>query len=164
MASARRKRAWLLWSSVAGLVLTLALAAYSELNAVSYRENTYGVPNRFLLYRSSVTVVYRPGPDNVLLTGFEVFQPGWSIARFVPRDAYLRTWIPRLTHENAGSVECWLMILPLWIPAAVFAAGIWYGRRGGWVGDRVCVGCGYDLSGLAGAVCPECGKADAAAP
>ena len=159
MAKTKRKRRWVKWLSIIALSLTIALAAYSEFRAVSYRENTYGMANRFLLYRSSVTLVYRPGPDNVILTGLEVFSPGWSIAKFLPRDAYLRRWLPLFRHENGSIGEYWTVILPLWIPALLFGAGVWWGRRGEWTGKGVCRGCGYDVRGVVGGKCPECGVA-----
>lgn len=158
MAKAWRKRRWAMWLSIAGLSLTLALAAFSELRAVSYRENTYGVANRLLLYRSSISVVYRPGPDTVQLTGIEVFQPGWSIARFLPRDAYLRRWVPFCRYSNQAVDRFWQVIVPLWIPAAVFAAGVWWARRGEWAGADACRCCGYNIQGVVGGKCPECGR------
>jgi len=156
---ARRRYRWLMWCSAAGLAVTLAASIYSEFCAVSYRENTFGVPNRFLLYQSNVHVVYRKGEDKVMLTGLELFDAGWSIGRVVPRGVYARTWLPSYSYANGSIGTFWIVSLPLWVPALVFGAGVWFGRRmGGWRGQEICQGCGYDLRGLAGSVCPECGR------
>lgn len=160
MKKPKRTYRWLMWCSAAGLAFTLAAAVYSEFRALSWRENTHGVANRFLLYRSSVSVTYRPGPDKVMLTGIEFFQPGWSIARFVPRDSYWgQRWTPLYRHENGSIGEYWFVVLPLWIPAVLLGAGVWWGRKlGGWRGEGFCRACGYDVRGVVGGVCPECGK------
>ena len=98
---------------------------------------------------------------------------------------YWEGWTGTIQSGKAGVDNAWnfavpigrssyyglsLPIAPLWFGFALnticFAAlawGVWRGpsvirrhrrRRAGW-----CVGCGYDLKGLAaGAVCPECGR------
>lgn len=60
----------------------------------------------------------------------------------------------------------WSTILPLWFPTllsllattAAWRADAKYVRR---VRAGLCGSCGYDLSGLSGAVCPECGAVPA---
>lgn len=160
MAKARRKRRWVMLLSTAGLMLTLAVCVWSEFNALSYREDTQGVGNRLLLHRSCVAITYRPGEDRVILTGLEMFPPGWSTAKFVPRDfGGWRRWLPRLEHVKGGIGEFWMVDVPLWMPMAVCAAGVWWGWRGGRVKAGACAGCGYDVRGVVGGKCPECGRA-----
>ncbi len=149
-----------MWGSAAGLVITLAVAAYSEFYALSWCENSYGVANRFLLCRSSVSVTYRPGPDRVMFTGIEYFQPGWSVPQFVPRDLrWGQRWMPLYRHDNGSISEYWLVVVPLWIPVVLFGAGVWWGRRpGGRRSDGACGAFGYDVRGVVGGKCPECGR------
>jgi hypothetical protein len=158
---ARRKRRWLMWCSAAGLCLTLAAAAFSEFAALSWREETgSGPPNRVLLYRSSVLVVCRVGKDEKLdWLGRELFKPGWSIERSLPANAFRRQWTPEASRSSAMSAERWFVVVPLWTPAVILGAGMWWGLRGRWSGAGVCRHCGYDVSGLANGVCPECGGA-----
>jgi hypothetical protein len=156
----RHNRRWVMWLSVLGLALTLALCAWSEFNALSYRENTWGVANRLLLHRSFVAVTYRPGKDNVILTGLEMSPPGWSIAKFVPRDfGGWRRWVPRVEHVKGGIGEFWLVDVPLWMPVALFGVGVWWGQRGARVDEGGCAGWGFDVCGVVGGKCPECGRA-----
>lgn len=57
----------------------------------------------------------------------------------------------------------WFVSIPIWAPWAVlvlFTARAWSAQP---LTDEACRGCGYDLKGLGGAVCPECGKAGAGA-
>lgn len=50
----------------------------------------------------------------------------------------------------------------LWpIPLVMLAAGgmmLWLGKKAARIGAGCCLGCGYDLKGLEGTACPECGK------
>ncbi|MFT3686716.1 MAG: hypothetical protein QM783_17650 [Phycisphaerales bacterium] len=154
----------LTWSSIIGLALILATAVFSLFAAVSYREDTYGIANRVLLWRGSVYVVYRPGPDKVMLTGIEAFEAGWSITRFVPWGVDHRWWRPEYSYDNGTIGRFWIVNVPLWIPAAVCGGGVWWGRRLSRRFEKgACGACGYDVRGVVGGACPECGKAVMAA-
>jgi hypothetical protein len=155
---AKRKRRWLTWGSAVGLAVTLAAGAFSEFKAVSWRESAGGPPSRVVLWKSGLTVVVSVRRDDIDWLGRELFAPGWSIADSVPARAFECRWLPSYSHNTGAVGSFWHAELPLWMPAAVFAAGVWWGRRGGWKGEGVCRGCGYDVSGLAASVCPECGR------
>lgn len=67
----------------------------------------------------------------------------------------LTKWLPVVRFANGGST----LVLPTWIPlvlSAFVTMWLW------WVDRRVqpweCQKCRYDLRGLAGVVCPECGE------
>ena len=58
----------------------------------------------------------------------------------------------------------WVYIIPLWIPFAFTGTIVLFPLAGrvvrGWHRRaHRCAGCGYDLRGLVGKVCPECGAA-----
>jgi len=80
---------------------------------------------------------------------------------YIYRHGFNFQW--RLEGPTLGS-DSWS--LPLW---PVYAAGVgvwgvrWARRRLAWK-EWQCKGCGYDLRGLAGGVCPECGRAAGGAP
>jgi hypothetical protein len=164
MAEAKRKRRWLLWCSAVALGLTLAAAGFSEVAGLSWRESAGdGAPNRFVLYKSTVTVVWRFGdPEKVTWLGHELFDPGWSVVRSIPTSVFGRRWKPEASRSVVLSTTRWHMVVPLWIPAVVFGAGIWWSVRGGWTGPGTCKRCGYDVRGVPGNVCPECGRPTAA--
>ncbi|MFT3686717.1 MAG: hypothetical protein QM783_17655 [Phycisphaerales bacterium] len=157
MGKARRKRRLLMWASLAGLLVTLAAAAFSEFRAVSYREHTGSAPSRFVLHHSGVTVVYRVGGDDLDWMGRDVFVPGWSVVPLPEPRVWGRFWVPSCT-RSVGSMTMWHAQLPLWIPAVLFGIGAWWGKRGGWAGKDICAACGYDVAGLQGGACPECGR------
>lgn len=167
MAKARRKRRGVTWCSAAGLCLTLIAAGCSEFAALSWLEEQGGVPNRFLLFRSGVTVIYRFGNEpKIDWLGRELFQPGWSVERSSRVSEVPRRWLPQVSRSTGTGFERWYAVLPLWIPAVLFGAGTWWGLRGRWTGVGVCAQCGYDLKGLSDGesgtgVCPECGRATA---
>jgi hypothetical protein len=76
----------------------------------------------------------------------------WSNVRFWPEGRFWFTY-PEVTYKVA-----WVAYLPLWMPAAVFAALMlwmipWRRRRP----PHHCKRCGYDLTGNISGLCPECG-------
>ncbi len=79
-------------------------------------------------------------------------RPYWSVA---PRWGPLLWW-PRWERTGASLVG----YLPLWMPLVLFGGGtglLWW-RDWGAVGAGCCRGCGYDMEGIEGGVCPECGE------
>ena len=73
-------------------------------------------------------------------------------------------WSPRwldTPSPSGGLIRA--IVIPLWVPFLLLAAPtawLFYRDRRSvrWAAAGRCVGCGYDLSGLApGAACPECG-------
>jgi hypothetical protein len=78
------------------------------------------------------------------------------------------SWRPSTSHASAavGPAQAMtrypvrVVYVPLWPWAGLFLAGaagmwLWAPRR---VKPGVCRGCGYDLAGLTGKTCPECGE------
>lgn len=55
------------------------------------------------------------------------------------------------------------VVLPMWVPLVGLGAAAWRLRRARDPAPGRCAGCGYDLAGSRGAVCPERGRADAPA-
>lgn len=85
---------------------------------------------------------------------------GWD--RFVlvwPRcQGSIWDWSTWITWGRLG--PSWWITVPIWIPL-VAAAGVtaraWRRHRRARRGPGACLACGYDLAGLTGGVCPECG-------
>ncbi len=88
----------------------------------------------------------------------------WSWAGFRNLET---EWLPKYVKRpfsppNIQHIYTWVIVLPFWIPAAVFAVALWfshvplksrrYRRKLG-----LCVKCGYDLRGSK-EWCPECGN------
>ncbi len=68
-------------------------------------------------------------------------------------------WLPRLIHGTISGMQSTHLFVPLWIPLVLIApptSWLWYAdsRPEPWQ----CPRCRYDLRGLEGEVCPECGK------
>jgi hypothetical protein len=73
-------------------------------------------------------------------------------------------WLPQFMSQSPP-VPGWALRLPLWIPIVILggAAGwLWWRHLGR--SPHQCATCGYDLSGLDAARCPECGRAPAGGP
>jgi hypothetical protein len=91
-----------------------------------------------------------------LVLSFEIQPRGWIGGR---PGAGVRWWIGEW---KVGPVVrgAWV---PLWMPLLPVGAATglaWLGGRRARPG--CCAGCGYDLRGLTGGVCPECGEATGA--
>lgn len=78
------------------------------------------------------------------------------------RDAAMQ-WTPSVQSESTEGLNVKVEV-PLWLLAGLFAASWRLALAKGWHRhDWQCRGCGYDVRGLAAAVCPECGRGLAAA-
>lgn len=160
MKKPRRKYRWLMWSSALGLVLTLAAAVYSEIWGVWYCQDPNGPSNFFALDRSAVTLIYYPNPPGGFFTGIPLYSQGWSTRKVMIRAFTPREWVPKLGfNEVAGSGYAHVR-MPLWVPAFTFGGlAVWGWKMGGRRGTGECRKCGYDVRGVVGGVCPECGRA-----
>lgn len=75
---------------------------------------------------------------------------------FLPKKGFPQNWsvslMPRLSDWRVR-----VPLVPLGLVWIVVAAGVWW-----WKGPRpaawMCEGCRYDLRGVSGGVCPECGR------
>ena len=75
------------------------------------------------------------------------------------RDDPPYAWLPRYFHSRSGYPQGDTLTLPLWIPLLLVAVPTAYL----WRTDRrakpwQCAKCRYDLRGIEGGVCPECGN------
>lgn len=159
MARPGKTRRLLYRLSLVGLVLTALLAAYSEIWGVCYTENVYGPGNHLRVFRSGVTLVYYPIKQQGMFTGIPLFDQGWQVPGGAIRAFVPRNWIPKFRCK-IGSGDAFAMIdLPLWIPGLLFGFGTWWGwRRTRLLEPWQCRGCGYDVRGVVGGRCPECGR------
>lgn len=76
---------------------------------------------------------------------------------FWPRDAAMQ-WAPAVHTESGEGLNVKVEV-PLWLLAGLFA-GAWRGAKAmGWHRqDWQCRACGYDVRGLKGGLCTECGR------
>lgn len=150
--------------SVVGLVLMAVstMAWTASLWVVSYRSSGGG--------GSDLTVALTHG-ELMATSEATYFGHGFEVIRSGPRLVNLQLWPERFWSRSTrvgvgggvGGVD-WSLHLPLWIP---FAAGLFVAIAGvaasaltrrGRVLAGLCIGCGYERSGLnAAAACPECG-------
>jgi hypothetical protein len=136
---------------VAGVAVFVALAGFGVAGEIWRSQWEFGVGRSAVRVvvghgAASVATFERPGPD------LRMGQVKW-IMRWVDWEP-TNYWMPTLS----GGGLTWHASLPLWIPmVAAAGAGVW----GVWGWRRVrkqhCAKCGYDLRGLSGGVCPECG-------
>ena len=109
------------------------------------------------------TIGYQSSTVSINLWGgcFETsVYPGGSPFRgwFAARQPYEVYWFPRLVHWTYSGMRSTHLFIPLWLPLLLIAAPtawLWWidGRPKPWQ----CPKCRYDLRGLDGGVCPECG-------
>jgi len=115
------------------------------------------------------SVYWRGGAIHIL----HFQQPG----RFVERPSgdhaawagliLLPNWFSGVIHSSpappgvVGGQGFWFVVFPAYLFAVPFGAALlWSGlRTGSRRRRRRCLSCGYDLRGLPGGPCPECGKA-----
>lgn len=156
--SRKRRERWLLWCAAIGFVLTSALVVWSEVAGFYYNEKPYGEGNFFMLDRSAVAVTCTQGDDNSFFSGIPLYLEGWNRTGALQHSFVPREWWPRVGRWDWGGRTSWHVRLPLWMPAGVFALAGWWGWRvSRRFGPGRCAGCGYDVRGLVGGVCPECG-------
>ena len=82
---------------------------------------------------------------------------GW----FAVRQPYEVYWLPRLVHGTFTGMRSTHLFVPLWLLLVLIAAPtawLWYTDRR--AKPWQCAKCRYDLRGLDGVVCPECGNAN----
>jgi hypothetical protein len=69
-------------------------------------------------------------------------------------------WLPDMNNGQGALSPSWFIRVPLWPVLLLLGLGsAWTWWR--WLSDPAtrCASCGYDLAGLKGDVCPECGTA-----
>jgi hypothetical protein len=142
---------------VAGSVLTLTVAVYSEVVGLWYNEDPYKPSNFFALDRSCVTWICYPKTPEGLFTGIALYQQGWSTRGTLIREFVPREWTPLARVDRTLGCRYLLLRVPLWLPLIAFGGLAWWGWRvRRWYGADRCQKCGYDVRGVPG-VCPECG-------
>lgn len=139
--------------------MMLTAAVYSEVSGVWYCEDPYRPCNFFALDRSSVTVIDYTSPPTGLFSGIPLYEQGWSTHGATIRAFTHREWLPAVRVDQAAGSRYALVRLPLWMPALAFGGLAWWGWRvGPRHGPGRCGACGYDVRGVVGGLCPECGR------
>lgn len=163
---------WLCTSSVLVLVALAVLSGWFEANFEVSERTELGLSRG----RFDVNVWPPPPPKQT-----EFVVPVWPLpaAAFqfgrLRIDRVLASWGPRwmwkpsIVRPGEYRVVDWLVVIPLWIPAAptaLFAGLLWrtHLRNRRRLRNGLCPSCGYDLRGHMGvggvagvAPCPECG-------
>lgn len=111
-----------------------------------------GPYQRFLLIERSVLSIGTRGTSGFFNRKIFAAGPSLGLLQGTVTEPRARRWLPRLLTGNqvAGCS------IPL-IPSGLLAAGFGACLRGRRVRPGRCGVCGYDLSGLPGGPCPECG-------
>lgn len=145
--------------SLFGLVFTSLLSIWSEVAGLYYNQRPSGPGNFFALDRSSIMLVVCAGEDDSFFSGIVLYQPGWNRIGVIQKTFVPRYWWPIARSSPAGQFRLYQARIPLWIPAVSFAATAWWAwrlcRR---FGAGCCAACGYQVTGVVGGKCPECGR------
>ncbi len=114
------------------------------------------------------------------LLGVYAWSTQWTLIWYAPRDITLDiakgtlrvSWfegfgasglhVRRLPGLNlwflvSRGLNAWVVRVPLWVFLPPLAAGAWVSWRRALPAASLCGACGYDLTGIATGVCPECG-------
>jgi hypothetical protein len=111
---------------------------------VWWREYATGWPWR--AWRGGDSMMPAPGGHTVRSESTVTFRDPLGWGRFGYLVPYGPVWSGIVGNSLVGAVGIWALVV---LPAAVR----WARRRG----RGLCVACGYDLAGVGGGVCPECG-------
>jgi hypothetical protein len=137
-----------LWAALP-LGVVLAAWALSQARALTATRGTRTSGQSIILERGVIAYQRWSGPTAAPVRG------GWTI-RVVPRNDLATSppmWFRWTWRGGAGSV--WVPLWPIALVAAAPVVVVLVRARGR--AGRPCERCGYDLAGLPGGPCPECG-------
>lgn len=145
------------WLAAVAVVVLLLATMVSELSLVGWASGPPGDSRvEAALHKGSLRVsVDRGGPNG--RSGVWLDE-GWSLIIRSHTHWTARRWFPVVRHSAAMKLTN--VVIPLWLPLlAALAAGAMMGRpRFRSRAPGLCPHCGYNIQGLSGATCPECGR------
>lgn len=154
MKARRRTRAQTLLTVAALIILTVAVVSCFQMIIVTHRDAS-AIERSVSVARGAV---YYASEDRMWVQNQDV--EGWRHVTIAVSGPPRVQFLPRFHREYGARTSPNMSVcVPLWIPLLMV------GGRGGWMWWRAlrnprdrCVSCGYDLAGLRGTICPECGE------
>jgi len=146
---------WLKWAVTAVFLLTVAMAALSLVRFVKIQcvrlQVAMGAGVAFVRFDDSARrPVFDTDPIDYAGLGVYVGWATWTRMLAWPSD------LPPGT--GSGTIPMWMILAATGIPAYL----LWRSDRRRPLGQ--CAKCGYDLTGNASGVCPECGQSTGSGP